>query len=136
MKKKTKPFKPTIAPTKKRAWSAFSLYIRTKYLVNEQVECYTCGRKYLIGKVSAGHGIPGRTNAVLFMEAVVRPQCFGCNIWGRGQYGVFTPKLMKELGSVEYERLFRLSQTTVHYTPYDYLEIEQKYLAKLWELAK
>lgn len=133
MKKKDKKISYKLA--KKHAWDAFSLYIRSKSLLNGQVECYTCGHKYLIGKVSAGHGIPGRTNAMLFMEEIVRPQCVACNMFRRGRYDVFTPKLMKELGESEYYRLARVANKTVKFDTDDMLEIEQKFLAKLWELG-
>jgi hypothetical protein len=134
--KKIKPFIPTIAPSKDKAWKAFSLWVRTKAFKNGQVQCYTCGRKYPITRVSAGHGIPGRSNAVLFLEEVVRPQCAGCNIWGHGQYRIFTAKLVAELGEKEYDRLSAISRKTIFYTAWEYLEIEQKYLQKLWELCK
>lgn len=132
--KKIKPFRPELRPTKNLAWAAYSLYIRSKYYLNGTVECYTCGNKFLIGKISAGHGIPGRTNAVLFMEEVTKPQCFICNIRRNGYYRVFTPKLIAELGEAEYDRLAKIAQGTVKYTPWEYLEIEQKYLQKLWDL--
>ena len=132
---KKKVEKPTLAKTKAKAWTAFSLYIRTKYLINQQCECYTCGHKNLINKTTAGHGISGRTNAVLFMEEVVRPQCIACNVFAGGRYRVFTAKLIDELGGEEYDRLAQLARKTVVYTPYDYMEIEQKYLKKLWDLS-
>lgn len=121
---------------KDHAWNAFSLYIRTKSLKNSQIECYTCGHKFLIGKITAGHGIPGRTNAVLFMEEVVRPQCIGCNVFRGGRYDVFTPKLMEELGLEKYKQLALKANKTIKFTRDELLEIEQKYIEKLWKLEK
>lgn len=126
---------PSKSKAKDAAWKAFSLYIRIKSLKHQQCECYTCGHKNPLGKTTAGHGIPGRTNAVLFMEEVVRPQCIACNVFAGGRYRIFTAKLIEELGMEEYDRLAKLAKKTISYTIYDYLEKEQIYLKKLWELS-
>lgn len=89
--------------------------------------CYTCGAWKHYKELQAGHGIPGRNNAVLFMEEVVRPQCSGCNIWGRGKLNIFTLKLIKELGAKEYERLVEESNQTLQYKVNDLLELERYY---------
>lgn len=121
---------------KDHAWKAFSLYIRSKYYKNGQCECYTCEHKFPIGKITAGHGIPGRTNAVLFMEEVVRPQCVACNVYRGGRYDVFTPKLMDELGIKKYKELAQKANKTIKFTTEQLLEIEQKYIEKIWKLEK
>jgi hypothetical protein len=81
-------------------------------------------------------GIPGRTNATLFLEPIIRPQCIACNIFRRGRYDVFTPKLIEELGAEEYHRLSLIANKTIKFTIQELLEKEQYFLAKLWELAK
>src|SRR3990167_10773198 len=123
--------KSPIARAKKKAWDTFSLYIRTKYSKDGIVECYTCGKVHPVKEMSAGHGIGGRNNAVLFLEAVIKPQCLGCNFWGRGQYRIFTKKLIDELGLEEYDRIVKLSNETIKYTTDDYLEIYELYKEKL-----
>ena len=122
---------------KKRAWDAFSKYIRTKYKNKDgTLTCYTCGRNYPFKKMSSGHGIGGRNNSVLFDERIVKPQCAGCNIWGRGKYAIFTRKLIDELGLEGYDDVVSNSQKTVQYKVYQYLEIEEKYIAKIKDLDK
>jgi hypothetical protein len=37
-------------------------------------------------------------NAVLFDEEIVKPQCVACNIFLRGNYTIFTTKLIKQHG--------------------------------------
>lgn len=134
-----KPKKITVTKAKKKAWSAFSLYIRIKY-ANAQgyANCYTCGLQKHYKELQAGHGIGGRNNAVLFLEKVVRPQCVGCNMFGRGKYAIFTRKLINELGIEEYDRLVTESNKTVQYKVFDYLEkaeyYKQKYEEKLGSL--
>lgn len=112
---------------KDKAWKAFSLYIRKNATRNGLVECYTCGIKKDIKLMSAGHGIGGRNNAVLFLEEVVRPQCSGCNIWGNGKYAIFTRKLIDELGMERYDELVRISNQSLKYTVQDYIDIQDKY---------
>lgn len=131
MKKITK----TIA--KKRAWKQFSLWIRlsdTYHWGDDLCKCYTCGKLVNYKVANAGHGIGGRNNAVLFDERIVKPQCAGCNIWGRGQYQVFTRKLISELGLETYDEIVKHSSDTVQYKVQDYLDIEEKYKNKLNEL--
>lgn len=119
-----------LSTEKKKAWKVFSEYIRRKGGV--LIQCYTCGvRNAWNDGMQAGHGIPGRNNAVLFLEAVVKPQCVGCNVFGRGKYPIFTSKLIKELGMEEYDRLLNLSQQVVKFTALDYKDIADKYKEKL-----
>jgi hypothetical protein len=126
---------------KARAWKAFSIWIRCsakgytgKDEADAVIQCYTCDKWYSVKTMSVGHGIGGRNNAVLFDERIVKPQCVGCNIWGRGQYQVFTRKLIAELGLDVYDEIVKHSSDVVKYKVADYLEIEQKYLNKLSDL--
>lgn len=126
MKAKTKTY------WKKKAWKAFSEYIRQRYAPDDgMVVCYTCGKVDHWKKMQAGHAIGGRNNAVLFNEDLVRPQCVGCNVFGRGKYAIFTRKLIDELGMEKYDQLVTESQKLVQYKSSDYMEIEDKYKEKL-----
>jgi hypothetical protein len=126
-----KPKKITKTKAKKKAWLIFSKWLKTKYVVNGMVTCYTCGSVYPIEKIQTGHGIGGRNNSILFEEKLVRPQCIICNVFKRGRYATFTYKLIKELGLKEYEKLVEQSQQVVQYKVADYQEIEALYKAKL-----
>lgn len=119
---------------KDKAWKAFSLYIRTDAIRNGLVECYTCGVKKDVKQMQAGHGIGGRNNAVLFLEEVVRPQCAGCNVFGRGQYKIFTRKLIDELGLDRYDELVTISNQTLKYSVQDFIDIQDKYNKLLSEI--
>jgi hypothetical protein len=48
--------------------------------------CVTCGKKYQIGKLQAGHFIPGRFDAILFDEEQVHAQCYRCNMKLQGMW--------------------------------------------------
>lgn len=112
----------------------FSKYIRLINSVGENVSCYTCGNVFHWKKMQAGHGIGGRTNAILFMEEIVKPQCVGCNVFGAGKYAIFTRKLIDELGLERYDEIVRMSNTPVKYTQEDYQRIYDEYKVKVDEL--
>lgn len=143
---KTKKIKHLKVKTEKaRAWKAFSEYIRLSIASETEIigsgevhdiSCYTCGVRKHWKKMQAGHGIGGRNNAVLFLEEVVRPQCVGCNVFGRGKYPIFTSKLIKELGMEEYDRILSLSQQTIKFTAQDYRDRYEYYKAKNERLGK
>ena len=124
----------TKSDAKARAWKQFSLYIRLKGSEDGRNRCYTCDKVKLIKEMNAGHGIGGRNNSVLFLEDVVKPQCVGCNIWGRGQYQIFTRKLIDELGMENYDAIVASCRIPVQYKTSDYLEIEELYKNKIKEL--
>lgn len=127
--------KITKSKAKKRAWKAFSLYIRKKDMNSMGfVNCYTCDKRVFYKEANAGHAIGGRNNAILFNEDLVRVQCVGCNVWGRGQYAVFTRKLIDELGLKKYDELIEHARDTVQLKVADYLEIESFYRKKLEDL--
>jgi|SRR3990172_9892917 len=132
--KKGRPLIIKLKVRKQAAWDAFSKFIRTKYLKNGFLVCYTCGKKMTLEDAQAGHGIGGRNNAVLFMEEVVRPQCQKCNGFLNGNYPVFTMKLMEELGVKRYQNLVILSNQIVKWTASEFLEIENYYRGKLEKL--
>ena len=116
----------------------FSKYIRLKYADrNGFVDCYTCNneRKHW-KKMQAGHGIGGRTNAILFMEEIVKPQGIGCNVFGAGKYAIFTRKLIDELGLEKYDEIVRMSNTPIKYTQEDYQRIYDEYKIKVDELLE
>jgi hypothetical protein len=124
--------KTPLKKAKEAAWKAFSLYIRTR---DNGKGCYTCGKSLDIKSASAGHGIGGRNGAVLFDERIVKSQCSGCNIWGRGQYQVFTRKLIAELGLDLYDEIVKHSSDVVKRKVYDYEAIKEEYEAKLKTLT-
>ncbi|KKL09341.1 hypothetical protein LCGC14_2566830, partial [marine sediment metagenome] len=46
----------------------------------------TCKRDYPIGKLQAGHFIPGREDSILFDPVYVHAQCYRCNIKRQGEW--------------------------------------------------
>jgi hypothetical protein len=84
-----KPKKVSISKLKKKAWEAFSKYIRIRDCLKttgsiEQGVCITCKKVYEIKHLQAGHFIPGRHNSILFDERGVNAQCMACNVYLKG----------------------------------------------------
>lgn len=102
------PKKPrTLTQLKKELWDLYSRSIRLESADREGFcECYTCGERRPWKLMHAGHGIGGRGNAVLFERRIIRVQCPQCNLkmpWAlAGNYQVFIPKLIKEIGEKVY----------------------------------
>ena len=131
-----------VSKAKKRAWSAFSAYIRlrdakrTTGTLNE-AKCCTCGKVYpAFGKgcLQAGHFIAGRNNAILFEETCVHAQCYMCNVTHKGASLEYFYFMEKTYGREEIDRLRTLSKTIKKLSPHDLLEIEAKYEEKAKEL--
>lgn len=124
--------KPTLSAVKKKAWKAFSEYIRRKDADAGGTErCYTCGKLAHWKELHAGHAIPGRHNAVLFDQDIVRPQCPVCNIWKGGNYPIFTTKLIKENGMEWWESKLAGAGRIVKYTRADLEELIDVWKSKL-----
>lgn len=126
--------KTKLKRTKDRANEAFSRYIRNKYAKDGMVGCYTCTAVNPVKQMQCGHGIPSRTNAVLYMEEIARPQDYACNILAGGRYKVFTRKLIEELGEERYNELVIESNRTIKYTAEEYLDIRDQYVKALADL--
>ena len=79
----------TIASLKKRIWVLFSQAVRIRDCLRttgckDWGLCITCGKRYHIKLLQAGHFISGRHKAGLFSEMGVHAQCYNCNINLRG----------------------------------------------------
>ena len=121
---------------KGKAWAMFSKYIRSSRDSGDGIiACYTCGNLDHWKRLQAGHGIPGRNNAVLFMEDVCKPQDIQCNIFKRGNLAIFTRKLIGELGLKEYDRIAKLAKEIVQYKSNDYRAIYEEYKEKVNSLS-
>ena len=118
-------FKPSkgISKLKKELDRLFSLYIRAKY----KKECYTCGLKS--GKLQCGHFVTRQYLATRWDERNCRPQCSGCNIWGKGKVFDFEENLKKELGAEVVEELKNSRHQTLKLKEPYYLENIAKYKA-------
>jgi hypothetical protein len=132
---KRKPKAATLSSLKKKAWKVFSEWIRRKDAdQGGTVTCYTCGKLMFWKEAHAGHALPGRHNAVLFDEDIVRVQCPVDNIWKGGNYPVFTAKLIRENGLEWFESKLEGARQIVKYTRSDLEDLINDYKQKLAEL--
>lgn len=79
----------------------------------------------------AGHAIGGRHSAVLFDPDICRNQCVRCNVFLRGNYPVFTTKLIEEKGMEWWKAKLEGARQIVKYTRADIEEMIETYKAKL-----
>ncbi len=148
--KVTKPKKKeTRAQLKKKAWDAFSSYIRARDCLattgtREWGICITCNERGDASwkeyrHIQAGHAVGGRSNAVLFNEEIVNGQCDYCNTkapYGLGgDYGNYAIALIKRYGLEHVQELQRLKGSEMKYTIQDFREIIEVYKKKLYDLA-
>lgn len=126
LKRKTplrKHSKNKISVLKRKAWNAFSLWIRER----DNYTCITCGKYGKSSFMNAGHYISRRHNATLFDERNSNAQCMNCNLWGYGNMGVYTLKLQEKYGKGIIKELTKKSQQIKQFTEKELEEILKKY---------
>lgn len=129
---------------KDKAWKQFSQWVAYHGAIKttgtlKQCRCYTCGKLFPSegkGRIQAGHAMSGRNNSILFSEELVRPQCYGDNVWGAGKQDIFMAKLLEEHGDEKMCRLIREARTLKQFTVDELGEIEQHYRQQIEELKK
>jgi hypothetical protein len=136
---KTKSKQPqsrqSISKLKKNVWRNFSKYIRER----DKNTCITCGktgRKDSSGFMHAGHYISRRHQNTLFDEKNVHAQCMNCNLWGYGNMGVYTLKMIDMYGDGIIKELTKKSQQVKQFTPQELKKLGEEYKNKLWKLQK
>lgn len=102
-KKKTKTSDFTPTKFKAALWKIFSVYIRLRDCLETtgtltHGKCCTCKRKYPMGKLQAGHFIPGRMDSILFDPTCVHSQCYRCNIERQGEWLKYWRFMEKKYG--------------------------------------
>jgi hypothetical protein len=124
--------KLSLSGLRKKAWKIVSEYVRRKDAdQGGTVSCYTCGRLMFWRESQAGHAIGGRTNSVLLDVSILRVQCVGCNVFKRGNYPVFTTRLIKENGMSWWEKKLSDSRQIVKLSRADLEDIIRQYKSKL-----
>lgn len=129
-KRKTKPKKKRVklSTLKRKAWVQFSIFIRARGADAQGMQtCFTCDVVKFWREFEAGHLVPGRTNAVLFDERSVRPQCRRCNGHFRGNVIVFYPKMVRLFGQAIVDEIVAQRDVTHKWEPDELLNIYLKY---------
>jgi len=109
---KKKEKKESVTSLKKKLDTLFSIYIRQMYEVNGLVECYTCGVQKPLKSMQNGHFWSRSNLSVRWDEDNCRPQCVGCNVYKSGNYIIYTTKLLKEIGQINFDKLMQKKTLT------------------------
>ena len=92
-------------------WPIFSQYTRLRDCLRTTGTiyigaCISCGREFDIGRLQAGHFIPGRHNSNLFYERGCHAQCERCNAFLAGNQYSYGQALIKLYGKGIIEELW------------------------------
>jgi len=136
-----KPKHKSVAKFKKEVWDIFSQYIRiTDCLRTTGCSswglCITCGKRYHIKLLQAGHFIAGRHSANLFSEEGTHAQCYNCNINLRGNTLEYRRQIVRLYGEGADEKLEMEARVVKKFTRTDLMEFKEKYTQKIKELLK
>ena len=127
------PVKKSKSRLVKKLDSIFSKYIRLKHSKNGICTCFTCGRKYEVKKIHAGHFMSRRHYSTRWDEENVRPQCYGCNVGNQGKQYEFALNLNKEEEG-KADRLLSKSRELVKFSTGDIEMLIANYQDKLKQL--
>ena len=127
------PVKKSKSRLVKKLDSIFSKYIRLKHSKKGICTCFTCGRKYEVKKIHAGHFMSRRHYSTRWDEDNVRPQCYGCNVGNQGKQYEFAINLNKEQEGKADELLNR-SRELVKFSTGDIEMLIANYQDKLKQL--
>jgi hypothetical protein len=125
---------PTLGKLKKQAWALLSRIVRYQAespVGPHMIQCYTCGQWAPPKEMQAGHAIPGRTGSVLFDEEIIKPQCYRCNVALRGNYPLFTTRLIRERGLDWWEKKLLLTHQVRKWTRQELEELIEGYKVRL-----
>ena len=135
MIKKKRKKRSAKAIAKDKAWDACSEYIRRKFAVDGYTTCVTCGVTKPWKEMQAGHYVDGRNNTVLFMEEIIYPQCFSCNMGKKGNKIKYTAFMMRKGYTMdELDTLDNLKFGIKKMSTNDFKEKEEYFLTKLNQL--
>ena len=116
----------SVAWWKNKAWNVFSKWIRER----DNYTCITCGKKGEGSFMHAGHYISRKHCSTMFNEKNVHAQCMNCNIWGYGNTGVYTQKLITMYGCGIIDELVKESKKIKQFTIQELQGIIEKYNGK------
>ncbi len=116
--------------SKDKVWKQFSIFIRTRGADSQGFNvCVTCGIRKFWRELQAGHFIAGRSNAILFSERSVFPQCYSCNVGKHGHTVLYYKWMLAQFGQEVIDELILESNQTVKWPKGHLDELFQRYSA-------
>lgn len=130
-----------VSTEKRKAWDAFSLYVRTKECLEttgtpDSGRCITCGAIRPRQLLDAGHFIAGRTNGILYDERGVHIQCKQCNGFREGAREEYYPWMLAHYSEAVVSELCYLRKHPHKMSALDHRAVKEKYQAKLQDLRR
>lgn len=131
--------KQTISKVKKLTWAVFSLMIRVRDCLrttgcSSWGLCITCGKRYHIKLLQAGHFLPGRHNSNLFYERGTHAQCYNCNINLKGNTIEYMKALIVLYGDNIVDELVENDKKLLKFTIPDLEEMWKDYIQRTKDL--
>lgn len=123
----------TLGWWKKKFWTTFSLYIRTR----DKFRCFTCDKKGDGKGLHAGHMIPRASGglSLYFHEKNVHAQCYHCNINLGGNGAVYASRFIKKYGQEAFDEIMRLkNQGYRKISILEYQNLIEEYKQKIDEI--
>jgi len=112
-KRKKRPRKLSDGKLKKKVWTQFSIFIRTRGADEQGFNrCVTCLVKKHWKELQAGHFIRGRLNANLFDERGTQPQCYICNVHFQGNVVIYYGWMRAKFGQEVIDELIEQNNQT------------------------
>lgn len=137
-RRKAKPYKPA-----KKASSSVDQNLRKKLIkeldkytslicrlgasdANGIASCYTCGKRDVWNNFDCGHFIKRSFFGTRWLQADVRTQCRSCNRLKNGNYQVYEPKIKRELGVDEVQKLWDKAYQHKKFSTAELMEMLEK----------
>lgn len=125
---------------KGKAWKVFAKWVRTRDCLAttnfpHAGVCITCGKKFHISFLQAGHCFPGRRNAGLFREELVNAQCTFCNETFHGKPKKYRKIMEAKYGKEQVDEWEIEGKRVIPDRDMKFEDIEKKYKQKLKELT-
>lgn len=127
--------------SKESCWKEFSQMIRVRDCLrttgcSSWGLCITCGKRYHIKLLQAGHFVPGRHLSNLFYEKGVHAQCYNCNIKLKGNTLEYRRQVIKLYGEGADIEIEQNDKKTVQYKGWQYYEMREDYKHRTKEMRE
>lgn len=128
-------------PAKKKAWNAFSRMRRVQCCIDTTRcpfvgVCVTCGKKFHIIALQAGHCFPNRSNARLFQEELVNAQCVICNETHHGRTKRYRKRMEEKYGVEQVEKWKVEGKKVIHNRDMNFEGRAKEYRERTNEMLK
>ena len=121
------PRKKTRSQVVKKLDKIFSIYIRTRFSINEIAQCFTCGKKNHWKKLQCGHFQSRRHYSTRWDTVNCQVQCSGCNVFKSGEQFLFGRRLDAKYGHGTADKLYKKARKTVKLSTLDLEMLINKY---------